>query len=274
MAKAHPLNGLKTFLWVLGYPFVGFHAGIRFLVLKRKSRKYKKHPEDFLPEERYKIVNTLISAVRYLKRIKISEVIGHEQIPNKAQLIICNHRSNYDAILLYGYLYEKINCNFVFIAKKELQKSKLGFVFDFIDTIYIDRENPRSAVKVIDEQKKLLKKGKVIVVFPEGTRNHSDELLEFKSGALEPAYGALAPILPILITSTDQYCEIKKEFKGKKSPIKLKVMDEWKPTNFLSIDRMILAKNIQKKMQAEYNELVLDKTSASNKNKTKDNKKK
>ncbi len=249
-------KSIKTFFWGLGYPFVGLHAAIRFHVLKRKNKKYQKHHDDFLPEERYKIVNTLIKAVRYLKRIKLAEVKGKEKISNKAQLIICNHRSNYDAIILYSYLYEKLNNNFVFVAKKELKDSKLGRVFDFIDTLYLDRENLRESVKLLEEQKKLLKEGKVIVVFPEGTRNQSEELLEFKSGAFEPAYSALCPILPLLIAHTDQYCESKKEYRGHKEPIELMVMEEFKPTNFLSIDRVILAKNIQKKMQAEYNEFI------------------
>ncbi len=249
-------NGCKTFFWALGYPLVGLHALIRLTVLKRKNKKYQKNPEDFLPEERYKIVNTIVKAVRYLKHVKITNVEGKEKIARKAQLIICNHRSNLDPILLYGFLYEKLANNFVFVAKKELKDSKLGHVFDFVDTLYLDRDNLRDGIKLIEKQKEILKSGKIVVVFPEGTRNTESELLEFKPGAFEPAYAALTPILPLIITNTNQHLEDKKQYKGERKPIELRIMDEVKPTNFVSIDRVNLAKNLQRKMQEEYDKMM------------------
>ncbi len=249
-------KGMKTFFWALGYPWVGIHAFIRLVVLKRKNNKYQKHPEDFLPEERYKIVYTVCKAVRYLLRAKISEVEGKDKITKKAQLIVCNHRSNLDPILMYGYLYEKLSNNFVFVAKKELKDTKIGHVFEFIDTLYLDRDNVRAGVKLLEKEKELLKQGKVVVVYPEGTRTSEPEMLEFKSGAFEPAYAALCPILPMIITNTNQHLEDKKKFKDNKKPIKLFIMDELKPTNFVSIDRVNLAKNLHKSMQAKYDELM------------------
>jgi len=49
--------------------------------------------------------------------------------------------------------------------------------------IIIDREDKKSLVKLIKDAKDRLSKGRVIAIFPEGTRGNGKKLLKFKAGA-------------------------------------------------------------------------------------------
>lgn len=249
-------NIILTILWAISLPFVWLFALERLWSVKRKYRKYKKHPEDFLDVERYGNVYFLTRLAKYLFRIKISKIIDHQKLVCRPQIIVCNHRSILDSVLLYNLCYDQLGTNYVFVAKKELKESKLGFILDYIGSIFIDRDNIRDAIKLIDTQKELIKNGKTIIVFPEGTRNNGDSLLEFKSGVFETAYRAMCPIQPLVITHTNEYYENKKEFRGKKQPIELSIMNDFKPHNFISIDRVNFSRNIQKIMQSKYNEMA------------------
>lgn len=246
------LSTLKTILWALSIPFVLLYAQMKRLSIKIKAKKYKNHPEDFLDVERYTDVYNLLKLVRYMLRVKNENKLGKEKIPNRPQLIVANHRSSIDPMLLFMVCFEQLNNNFIFIAKKELRDSKYGFIYEYIGTLFLDRENLRDGIKIIEKQAILLKQGKTIVVFPEGTRTHTDEMIEFKSGAFEPAYKAMCSIQPIVFLNTEQHLELKKEIKNK-APIKMVIMKSIQPDKFIVIDRNIFARNVQKEMQSEYN---------------------
>lgn len=247
---------IKTILWSISIIFVWPYAGLVSLSIKSKSKKYKKYKVEYLAEERYAKVYSLTRLIKYLYRLKVKQDCGREKILMKPQLMVANHRSEIDPIILFNLLYKQIGQNYVFVAKKELSESKYAYVFDLIDTIYLDRENPRDAIKVIEKEKEEIKKGKIVIVFPEGTRNTNQELLEFKPGAFEPAYKAMCPIQPVIITHSNEYKEDKKEFKKHRKTIEVNIMEEYKPHSFISINRVIFAKNIHKNMQHKYNEMT------------------
>ncbi len=254
-------NILKNFAWGLGCPFVFIWFVIKWFTTKLKARKYLKNPEDFLEQEKYEILYKIAKPTSYLLKLKISEIIKDFNIPKKVQLIIANHRSYIDLLILYVFLYEQLGTKFIFVAKKELADSKLGHILKLIDTIFIDRTNLRQMVSSINTQYDVMKtKGKSIVVFPEGTRNTKNELLEFKPGAFEIAYKTISPIQPILFLNTNAYWEDKKEFKKNKPEIIFKVINPFLPNKFLNIDRQILAKNIRNEMQKNINQLLTKKS--------------
>ena len=61
----------------------------------------------------------------------------------------------------------------------------------------LDRENPRQAIKTINESARLIYEENInVCVYPEGTRNKSnDTLLEFKDGCFKVALKAKCPIV-------------------------------------------------------------------------------
>lgn len=124
------------------------------------------------------------------------KVINKKNFKKKSPaIIICNHLSNIDPIYIAGYLPEKK----YFLAKKELFNTKFkAWFLKSIGAIRVDRQsNDLTAIK---NSLKVLKNGKKLVIFPEGTRNKKDEnLQEIKSGSAMLAIKARVPILPVHI---------------------------------------------------------------------------
>ena len=95
------------------------------------------------------------------------KVKGLEHIKADTNYIfISNHTSNLDIPILFA----AIPRNFVFIAKRELIRIPLfGQIMWLLGMIFIDRSNPKRSVRSMKLAAVKLKKGKNVLVFPEGT---------------------------------------------------------------------------------------------------------
>lgn len=125
----------------------------------------------------------------------------HNVNPHQSYVIISNHQSQYDILVLYGYL----GMDFRWVMKQELRKIPgLGIGCVAIGHIFIDRSNHEAAVASINAAKKQLTKGTSILFFPEGTRRSEKTLGEFKKGAFRMSIDMGLPILPVTIDGTDR----------------------------------------------------------------------
>lgn len=129
-------------------------------------------------------------------------VIGKENLPLPERVItVSNHLSILDipivAINVPGYRH--------FIGKKELTESSfMRFLIKHVDAIPIDRGAADLAAmrKIL----KCLKNGESLTIFPEGTRNKTDESLhEIKAGAALFALKGNALIAPIMIYKKQRF---------------------------------------------------------------------
>jgi len=122
-----------------------------------------------------------------------------KELKKTGAVIACNHFSNFDAIILKLRLFFSNHKN-KFLGKIELNKCKpVGWFLSCFGIIYIDRDAvDRKAMRQVND---CLKKGKRVVIFPEGTRNKtgSTELQQIKSGVVFFAKRAEVPIVPIRI---------------------------------------------------------------------------
>lgn len=117
---------------------------------------------------------------------------------SKPYVVIVNHQSVLDIPLMYVLPF-----NFKWVSKKEVLKwPAFGLVLRMHGDIIIDRGNPTSAIRMIDEAKKRLDNGTSIVIFPEGTRSRSGEIGRFKEGAFLLAQKAGVSILPVVTHGT------------------------------------------------------------------------
>ncbi len=125
------------------------------------------------------------------------KVIGRKNYDKKkSYIIVCNHRSAFDPIIMNFKLKKRIR----FIAKKEIWKGKEKSYFydNVLGCIPVDRENGlnlSTTKKVFD----ILKNNECLGIFPEGTRKNSEEDIQVKDGACLFAIKSKKAILPCFI---------------------------------------------------------------------------
>lgn len=151
------------------------------------------------------IIFRAFSFIRFVAGTKLT-VLGKENIPiDSAVLYVGNHRSYFDIIL--GYI--AVPGITGFIAKKEMNRYPLLRVWmRYIHCLFLDRKDIRQGMQVILTGVEKIKSGISIFVFPEGTRNKSDdEFLPFKAGSLKIAEKSGCPIIPVAINHSDDIFE-------------------------------------------------------------------
>jgi len=128
------------------------------------------------------------------------QVEGLEHLkPGQAYVFAANHRSNFDIFALVSVLPGR----FLWVAKKSLFHIPiLGQALSRMGSISVDRDNLRSAVQSLDRATAIVKRGVSLLIFPEGTRATTRELLPFKKGVFIMAIKAGQPIVPVSISGT------------------------------------------------------------------------
>ncbi len=123
----------------------------------------------------------------------------HNIDPAQSYVIVCNHQSQYDIFVLYGWL----DIDFKWVMKQELRNIPvIGIACDKLGHIYVDRSNREAALKSIEAAKSRVIGGTSVLFFPEGTRSRDGRLMAFKKGAFHFARDLQLPILPITINGT------------------------------------------------------------------------
>lgn len=125
------------------------------------------------------------------------KVHGKENIPEGGVILTCNHFRAIDC----GFVADVSHKDTFFLAKKELFKNKFfGWFVKKFGGIPVDREKPD--IKMLMSTLKLLKDGKRLVIFPEGTRNKTgtNELQELKDGTAFFAVKAKCPVVPMMMS--------------------------------------------------------------------------
>ncbi|HOE57488.1 MAG TPA: lysophospholipid acyltransferase family protein, partial [Bacillota bacterium] len=121
-------------------------------------------------------------------------VIGRENIPKDGAYIVCsNHVSAIDPI----FVGISIPHRMYFMAKVELFKNKLiGALMHGLGVFPIKRGE--ADIKGIKTSLKILNRGKVLALFPEGTRNKTDEAIA-EPGIAMIAIRSKTPVVPVAI---------------------------------------------------------------------------
>ena len=119
--------------------------------------------------------------------------------PLKTYVVVCNHQSQYDIFLVYGWL--KLDLKWV--LKAEMRKIPgLGIGCEKAGHIYVDRSNPELARKAVRDALDSVGDGVGVLFFPEGTRSLTGKMGSFKKGAFRVAISQKLPILPVSLIGT------------------------------------------------------------------------
>lgn len=124
-------------------------------------------------------------------------------------IVISNHNSMMDITLTTPFIPGPNKT----IAKIEISKVPIFGPIYKRGTILVDRKNKNSRSESFNKMKGVLAMGLNMAIYPEGTRNKTDEALkEFHDGAFKLAIETGKPILPALLFNTKKALPVEKSF--------------------------------------------------------------
>lgn len=144
-------------------------------------------------KELYKFLKTIYS--KLLKILYKPTAYGVKNIPEEGSIIfVGNHRHAFDPIVVMTHTNRMVH----YMAKESLFKGIHGKLFENMGLIkvYRNKSNPMAVM----EAEEILQKGGSVGIFPEGTRNRTNqELLKFRHGAVAIAKETNSKIIPFAI---------------------------------------------------------------------------
>jgi 1-acyl-sn-glycerol-3-phosphate acyltransferase len=127
------------------------------------------------------------------------KVCGLEQLPDRPAVLVCNHASYIDGLVLVAALPRP--CSFV--AKHELAGQWIaGSFLRRLGTLFVERVDRRRSVEDAQQLAVAAARGQSLLVFPEGSFKPEPGLLPFHLGAFAAAVDAGVPVVPLALHGT------------------------------------------------------------------------
>ncbi len=171
--------------------------------------------------------------------------------PDKAYVMICNHQSMLDILVIY-----RLFRHFKWVSKEELFHVPLvGWNMSLNRYIRIKRSSLQSQRNMLDACVQNLKAGSSVMIFPEGTRSSTSQMRPFKEGAFHVAREAGADILPMVLEGSARAVPDKGRWFRRTASIRLKILP---PIPFSSVAHLS-----HKEMAAYFQDLIARSADAS-----------
>ena len=132
------------------------------------------------------------------------KIIGLDNIPQTGAVVLaCNHVSNFDPPLVGGFI--GLRRDPIYIMKKEiLNVPLLGAMLKSFGFIAIDRQKKGGDMQSLKQALKVIKEGKALFIFPEGTRSKTGKPIKPKAGIGFLLWHCQAPVIPIKVFNTEK----------------------------------------------------------------------
>lgn len=141
--------------------------------------------------------------LRLLGRPKVT---GLEYVPDHGPVLLA---SNHLAVVDSFYLPLVLRRRIFFLAKAEyftgtgIKGKLIKFFYSSTGQVPIDRTNADSAADALTAAAKILDKGKLLGMYPEGTRSPDGKLYKGKTGLARIALETGIPVIPVAMINTD-----------------------------------------------------------------------
>lgn len=186
-----------------------------------------------------------------VKLIWIKEIKGLENIPRSNFILAANHQSHWDQVITAFLCVPR---KFTYLGQIDKYTGFEGFLRDFFykiaGVIPIHRYNERSKKEAMEKCIGRLKKGEILIMYPEGTRSKDGKIGEGKIGIAKLYLQTKIPILPVAIKGNFEIMPVGKFFPAFKKIVKINV---GKPLEFKEeIEKMQKLNNESPEYQTSY----------------------
>lgn len=188
---------VRTFIW---FVYFGGYLLVHLPVLHKGLKALKKGDNATVDAIAGKHVVIWCNTLLKLAGIEVT-VKGKENIPESPCVFAANHRSLYDVPLMLTQLGDPIPL----ISKIEVKKIPVVRKWmELLHCLFLDRDNPRQGMQVINDAIELVKDGYSVGIFPEGTRYKGEEggVGPFLAGAFRIAAKSGVPVVPVAIANS------------------------------------------------------------------------
>lgn len=175
-------------------------------------------PGRYIPGRIFRKIGPAMATLNPLWRFRYSGRMPAD--PRKPYVVVSNHESFAD-ILLISYLPWEMK----WLSKAELFRIPImGWMMWLVGDIPVKRGFGPSAVEAMARCRDALSNRVSVMIFPEGTRSKTAELLPFKDGAFRLAIEAGVPILPLAVSGTSNALR-KHDWRFGQSVAEVRVLD-------------------------------------------------
>lgn len=116
-----------------------------------------------------------------------------------AKLLVANHVSWLDILAVHSACPQAR-----FISKADVRQwPVVRHLVDAADTLYIERERRRDAMRVVHQAAEALRAGDTVAVFPEGTTGPGPQMLPVHANLLQAAIATETPVQPVVLRYAD-----------------------------------------------------------------------
>jgi 1-acyl-sn-glycerol-3-phosphate acyltransferase len=150
----------------------------------------------YVPGLIFRKIAVVMAALNPLWHFRYSGVLPQD--PRRPYVVVSNHESFSDILLISHLPWEM-----KWLSKAELFRIPiLGWMMWLVGDIPVKRGFGPSALEAMARCRKALERQVSVMIFPEGTRSKTAELLPFKDGAFRLAIESGVPILPLAVSGT------------------------------------------------------------------------
>ena len=159
---------------------------------------------------------------------------------HEPSVVVSNHESEADI-----FLSTLLPWDLKYLAKKEIFESPImGWGMKLAGDIGVVRGDRRSGVKALLECRRKLASGVSVIIFPEGTRSRTDEMLPFKDGAFRIAVDQQVPIQPVALAGTRNALPPGSMLFGRSNAV-IRILDPVPTTGLTSADVPALTERVR-----------------------------
>lgn len=179
---------------------------------------------------------------------------GLDHISSGGCVVVANHASYIDGVLLKGYLPSR----FGFVIKGEMRSVPIvHFLLRRSGAKFVERKNAGGSSRDARTLVKAAQRGESLGFFPEGTFVKQAGLARFRPGAFVAAIKADIPVVPVAIRGTRAMLPAR-QFIPRKTDLQVDILAPISPTNAAFTSHRVLAAESRQRILAVLDEPDLE----------------